>query len=180
MNVTNPLLSDLCFHRLHSVIFSFEYKSMKRSQRVYIIDQILKVSPRLSHLVVEWNDFRSCSCRNTNVRYVHLKLKTNCDDPNAHININHLFQLLPGICIFKTSDRHIAFNQSLVNFVLRIIDTFHQLVQLTLNKEGYVPVKPEKQLEIKQAILDAGNTRLLDSNTYQITFPKGNRLTIWL
>ncbi|CAF4014703.1 unnamed protein product [Rotaria magnacalcarata] len=180
LNVTNSLRSDLYFHRLRSVTFTFEYKSMKRSQRVYIIDHILNVSSGLSNLVVDWNDFRSCSCPNPNVRYVHFILKSNYDDPNAQIDVNHLFQLLPGICCFETSDRHIAFNQSLVNFVLKIINTFHQLVELTLNKEGWLPVKPEKQLAIKQAILAADNKRLFDSNTYQIIFPKGDKLTIWL
>ncbi|CAF3475682.1 unnamed protein product [Rotaria socialis] len=180
LNVTNSLWSDLYFHRLRSVTFTFEYKSMKRSRRVYIIDHILNVSPGLSNLVVDWNDFRSCSCPNTNVRYVHFILKSNYDDPNAHIDVNHLFQLLPGICCFETSDRHIAFNQSLVDFVLKIINTFHRLVELTLNKEGWLPVKPEKQLAIKQAILAADNKRLFDSNTYQIIFPIGDKLTIWL
>ncbi|CAF3958637.1 unnamed protein product [Rotaria magnacalcarata] len=180
LNVTNSLWSDIYFHRLRSVTFTFEYKSMKRSRRVYIIDHILNVSPGLSNLVVDWNDFRSCSCPNTNVRYVHFILKSNYDDPNAHIDVNHLFQLLPGICCFETSDRHIAFNQSLVDFVLKIINTFHRLVELTLNKEGWLPVKPEKQLAIKQAILATDNKRLFDSNTYQIIFPKGDKITIWL
>jgi hypothetical protein len=180
MHVISSSWSDLWFHRLRSVTFTFESKSITQLQRVYIINKILDVSPRLSHLVVAWDDFRYCSRTNMNVKHAHLVLHVHYDDPNPHIDISRLFLLVPGVCCLETSGGHIWLNQNLVKFVLKIIDTFQQLAELTLNKGGIYPFKPEINLAIEQAILTAGNKRLLDSNTYQIIFPKGDKLRIWL
>jgi hypothetical protein len=180
MNETISLRSDLWFSRLRSVTFTFEPVSTTQSQRVYIIDKILHISHRLSHLVVPWNDLRCCSRPNTNVKHVQLELGHHYDNPNKHIRVSRLFQLVPGISCLETSGGNIAFNENLVKFVLKIINTFHQLAELTLNKEAYISIKPEIQLAIRQAIFDASSTRVLTSNTCQIIFPKRNRLRIWL
>ncbi len=180
MNETISLRSDLWFSRLRSVIFTFEPVSTTQSQRVYIIDKILHISPRLSHLVVPWNDLRYCSRPNTNVKHVQLELDYHHNNPNKHIHIRRLFKLLPRISCFETSGGNIAFNENLVEFVLKIINTFDQLVELTLNKEAYIPVEPEIQLAVQQAIFAASSERLLTSDTCQIIFPKRNRLRIWL
>ncbi|CAF2817847.1 unnamed protein product [Rotaria sp. Silwood2] len=153
MNVVSSSWSNLWFGRLSSVTFAFNDKSIPQSQRVYIIDQILGVSPRLTYLTVEWNYLRYCLHPNKNVKKLELILNVHYIDPNPDIHVNHLFQLLPGICCFVTSGG---------------------------NLEGYCSIKPEIQLELEQAIITSGNKRLLDSNTYQIIFPKRNKLTIWL
>jgi hypothetical protein len=180
MNETLSSWFDLRLSRLRSVTFTFDPISVVRSQRVYIIDQILDASPRLSHLVVAWNDLRHCSRPNTNVKHIQLELDHHCDMPNKHIHISRLFQLLPRVSYFETSGGNIAFNENLVKFVLKIINTFDQLVELTLNKESYCPVKPETQLTIQQAIFAANSERPLTSNTCQIIFPQRNKLRIWL
>jgi hypothetical protein len=172
--------SNRCFSRLRSVTFNFELNSITQSQRVYIIDQILSVSPRLSHLVVACEDLRNCSRSNTNVKHVQLVLHSHCYKPNKYIRPRRLFQLLPGICCLETSDRSIEFNKNLVKFVLKIVNTFHQLVELTLNKEGSISVKPETKWAILEAIFAADSNRLLTSNTCQIIFPKRNKLRMWL
>lgn len=180
MNEIISLRSDLWFSRLRSVTFTFEAVSTTQPQRVYIIDTILHRSPRLSHLVVPWDDLRYCSHPNTNVKHIQLELNYHYNKPNKLIHVNRLFRLVPGIYCFETSGGNIAFNENLVEFVLKIINRFHQLVELTLNKEDYSPIKSEIQLEIRQAIFAANSKRLLNSDTCQIIFPKRNRLRIWL
>lgn len=179
-NESNSSWSHLRFPWLRSVIFNFAPDVIVRSERVYIIDQILHVSPRLSHLTVEWNDLRSCSQSNTHVKHLRLQLYKSCNDPNQYIDINHLFQLLPSICCLETSQGDIAFNENLMRFIVKIVDTFDQLVQLTLNKGGYLRFQPEINVTIEQAIFNTGNKRLLNSNTCQIIFPRRNELRIWL
>lgn len=151
-----------------------------QSERVSIIDQILHVSPRLSHITVEWNDLRYCSRTNTSVKHLRLELYKKYDDPNLYIDINHLFQLLPSIRRLETSNGRIALNENLLKFIVKIVDTFHQLVQLIVNKEGLLPIQPETEIIIKQAIFNTGNKRLLNSDTCQITFARKNELRIWL
>jgi hypothetical protein len=51
--------------------FAFQSESIKRSQRAIIVQQILDASPNLSHLVVEWKDFRRCSQTYSNLKHVH-------------------------------------------------------------------------------------------------------------
>ncbi len=172
--------SNRWFSRLRSVTFTFERTSITQSQRVYIIDQILSVSPRLSHLVVACEDLRHCSRSNTNVKHVQLVLHSHCYQPNRYIRPCRLFRLLPGICCLETSDCSIKFNRNLIKFVLKIVNIFHQLVELTLNKEGYISIKPETQWAILEAIYAADSKRLLTSNTCQIIFPKRNKLRMWL
>ena len=172
--------SHLRFPWLRCVIFAFAHGVIVQSERVYIIDQILHVSPRLSHLTVEWNDLRSCSQSNTNVKHLHLRLYKRYNDPNQYIDISHIFQLLPNICCLETSQGDVRFNENLTRFVVKIVDTFDQLVQLTLNKGGFLRFEPEINVTIEQAILNTGNKRLLNSNTCQIIFPCRNELRIWL
>ncbi|CAF3855020.1 unnamed protein product [Rotaria sordida] len=179
-NESNSSWPHLWFPWLRSVIFAFAHDSIVRSERVYIIDHILHISPRLSHLTVEWNDLHSCSQSNTNVKHVHLRLYKRYSDPNPYIDINHLFQLLPNICCLETSDGNIALNQNLIRFIVKIVDTFHQLVQLTINKRGLLPLQPETEVTITKAIFNTGNKRLMNSNICQIIFPIRNELRIWL
>jgi len=172
--------SHLCFSSLRSVIFAFDNDVIIRSERVYIIEQILHLSPRLSHLTVEWNDLRLCSQSNRNVKHLRLQLYKRCEDPNLCIDINYLFQLLPRLSCLETCGSNIALNDNLIRFILKIVETFDQLVQLMINRPGYIPIQPEIAKIIEQAIFNTGHKRLLNSKTCQITFPRRNELRIWL
>ena len=122
------------FPWLRSVIFDFEYKIIKQSDRTYIIDQILRVSPRLLKLTVEWEDLCLCSYSNTNVKHLNLFVNKRCKDPHVYININYLFQLLPNICCLEIGEIDLLFNENLVKYIVKIVDTIIKLIQLVLNK----------------------------------------------
>ncbi|CAF1301281.1 unnamed protein product [Adineta steineri] len=158
----------------------YEMKVIKRSERAYIIDQILYMSPRLSQLTVEWEDLSLCSRSNTNVKHLRLRLNKNCKDPDVYVNINYLVQLLPSICCLETSHGYLSFNENLVKFIVKIVDTIDRLVQLVINKNGLLRLDPKVEVSIEQAIFNTGNKRLLNSKMCQISFPHFNELRIWL
>jgi hypothetical protein len=99
--------------------------------------------------VIDWLCVFHCLFH-TNVKHVHLVINVHYDDPNPHIDISHLFLLVPIICCLETSHGHIVSNQNLVKFVWKIINTFQQLAKLTLNKEGIHPFKLKINLTIEQ------------------------------
>jgi hypothetical protein len=63
---------------------------------------------------------------------------------------------------------------------VKIVDTFDQLVQLTINKGGFLPLQPETRVTIEEAIFNTGNKQLRNSDICQIAFPRRNELRIWL
>ncbi|CAF0811305.1 unnamed protein product [Adineta ricciae] len=71
----------------------------------------------------EEDDLCLCSRSNTSVKHLRLLLSRNDRDPNAFINIDHLFQLLPSIRCFETTGRYITFNENLMNFIVKIVET---------------------------------------------------------
>jgi hypothetical protein len=65
---------NLLFYHLRSMSFNLQSKSIKRTDRVSIVKQILDITPNLSHLEIEWEDFRHCSQTYSNLKHVHLVL----------------------------------------------------------------------------------------------------------
>ena len=63
MSITSnyPSNCDVLFSHLRSMTLQFETQSIETSYRVAIVKPILDASPNLSHLEIEWNDFRYCS-----------------------------------------------------------------------------------------------------------------------
>lgn len=179
-NECHSLWSGLYFPWLHSVTFVFAHNSIVQSERTYIIDQILLASPRLSHLTVEWEDLGCCTRSNTNVEHLHLQLNKRSNDPNLYIDIDHLRQRLPSIRYLDTSKGNIAFNEHLIRFIVKTVDTFDQLIQLIINKGNFIRLTPETEVTTKQAIFNSGNKRLMNSDVCQISFPRLNELWIWL
>jgi hypothetical protein len=180
IDLSSPSWCNLWFSRLRSMTFNFEPESLTRLQRVFIVERILAVSPRLSHLVVAWDDLRHCSQVYPKLKHLHLVLYRRFVDPNKYVHVGRLVRLVPGLCCLETSRGETEVDQNLVTFVLNIIDTFHQLVKLTINEDGLYPPKPEAKLSVEQAILASGNKRLLDSTTFQIVFFRRNTLKLWL
>jgi len=171
---------NLFLHHLRCINFDFDSESMKKSQRVSIVKQTLDISPNLSHLVIEWDDFRRCSRTYSNLKHVHLLLDRLYPEPKQHINVRRLTQLAPHLCSLETSHANIMFNKNLVKFVLKIIRRFHQLVYLILNKDSVYQSKEEKKIVFKEKLIAAGHNRLFDRNNIQITFPQYDELWIWL
>ncbi|CAF1499216.1 unnamed protein product [Adineta ricciae] len=162
------------------VVQFYEMKVIKRSERAYIIDQILQMSPCLLQLTVEWEDLSLCSHSNTNVKHLRLELNKSSKDPNTYIHIDFLVQLLPRICCFETSGRYLYFNENLVRFVIKIIDTIDRLVQLIINKYSLLRRNPKVEASIEEAIFKGGNEQLLNYKICQIRFPSCTELRIWL
>ncbi len=170
----------LWLHHLRSVTFNIKSGSIERSQRVAIVKQILDASPNLTHLVVAWKDFRHCSQTYSNLKHVHLILDRLYPEPKQHFNVHRLTQLAPHLCSLETSHATIMFNENLVEFVLKIIHRFDQLVYLILNKDSLYRSKEEEKIIFKDKLIAAGHGRLFDCNNIQINFPRRDELCIWL
>ncbi|CAF1315387.1 unnamed protein product, partial [Didymodactylos carnosus] len=156
----NPsMTSDYCsscnllLYSLRSMSFNFKSKSIKRSDRVSIVKQILNIIPNLSHLEIEWEDFRHCSQTYSNLKHVHLVLDRFYPEPKQHFNVRRLTQLAPHLHSLETSNANIMFHENLVEFVLKIIRQFHQLVHLILNKDSLYPSKEEIKTMFKEKLI---------------------------
>ena len=171
---------EQCFPRLRSVIFHFEPDSRHESARFHLVDQILHSSPRLERLTVEWSDLRCCSRSNVNVKYLCLKLYEHSSDPNLLVDIDLISQLLPNLRSLETICGHLAFNENLITFIVKLVDTFDQLVELIINSNGIRVIESDTQLMMERAIFNTGHRRLLDSRVCQIKFPKRDEIEIWL
>jgi len=175
-----PSDSGLSLHHLRSMTFEFESESIKRSQRVTIVKQILDASPNLSYLKVAWMDFRHCLQTYSNLKQVHLLLDRLYPEPKQHVNIRRLTQLAPHIRCLETSGANIMFKKKLVKFVLKIIREFHHLVNLALNKNSLCQSKEEKKIKFKEALIAAGNGKLFNANKIEIKYCMCDALYIWL
>jgi len=72
------------------------------------------------------------------------------------------------------------FYENRVEFVLKIIHQFHQLVYLILNKGSLYPSKEEIKMMFKEKLISTGHNRLFDCNNIRIRFSLNNELCIWL
>jgi hypothetical protein len=180
MTSSCPSSYNLLFHHLRSMTFNFNFKPIERAERVSAVKQILDGSPNLSHLEVEWNDFRHCSQTYSNLKHVHLVLDRLSPEPKQHFNVRRLTQLAPNLSCIETSGAIIMLSDNLVEFVLKVIRRFHQLVYLILNKDGLYPFKEEKKIMFKEKLIAAGHGRLFDYKNIRIRFPGHNELCIWL
>jgi hypothetical protein len=160
--------------------FDSKLHSFGRSYRVAIVKQILDASPNLSHLEIEWNDFRRCSKTYTNLKHVHLVLDRVSPVPSQHFNVRRLTELAPNLCRLETSFANIMLDEHLVAFVLKIIRRFPRLVYLTLNKGSLYPSKEEKKIMFKEKLIAAGHGRAFDYNSVEIDFGLRDEVSIWL
>ncbi|UJR06659.1 hypothetical protein I4U23_010945 [Adineta vaga] len=129
---------------------------------------------------LEWEDLCLCSYSNRNVKQLNLLVNKRCQDPNEYINNDYLFQLLSNISCLEICRINLLFNENLVKFIGKIVDTIIKLVQLVLNKNSLISIDSEISISIQQTIFNTGNKRLLNSNICQITFPRRNELRICL
>ena len=167
------------FARLRSIVFSFEPEFPVDSSRVHLVDEILRCSPRLEHLTVAWRDLCGCSQSNANVKHLCLELFKDSSNGNLLVDIERLSQLLPNLRRLETSRGHLKLNDNLPEFIVTIVDQFHQLVELILNSEGLLPVEPDVQLKMQQAIFNMEHRRLRNDDVCQIEFPTCDRVDIW-
>ncbi|CAF2596545.1 unnamed protein product [Rotaria sp. Silwood2] len=165
---------------LRSIKFDIKSESIEKFQRVAIVKQVLDVSMNLSHLVVEWNDFRHCSRSYSNLRHVHLVLARLYPQPKQHFHIDRLTQLAPQLCVLETSRAIIMFDDYLIEFTLNIIRRFDQLIHLVINKDGIYPIKHQIKTIFNDKLIAAGHGQVFDCNNIQIIFPRYNQLNIWL
>jgi hypothetical protein len=175
-----PSRCDLWLYNLRSMTFDFESESINRVERVSIVKQILDASPNLSHLEINWNDFRHCSRTYSNLKHVHLLLDRLRPEPKQHFNVDELAQLAPHLCCLGTSGASIMFNDNLVEFILKIIRRFQQLAYLALNTKNIYKSKDEKKIMFKERLTAAGNGQLFNCNDTQIEFLRYDELRIWL
>jgi hypothetical protein len=179
MASSQPSSYGLLLNYLRPMTFDFTSETIERSQRVAIVKQVLDISPNLSHLVVAWDDLRRCSQTYSNLKHIHLLLERLYPEPKQHVNVRRLNQLAPHICCLETSGASIMFNQNLVQFVLKIICRFQQLVNLTLNKDSLYRSEENKKVMFKESLIVAGSGRLFDGDNIHIEFPIYDKLCIW-
>ena len=107
--------------------FDFERKYIKSTDRVFIVKQILDITPNLSHLKIDWEDFRHCSKTYSNLKHLHLVLDRTYPEPKKYFNIRRLTQLTPHLHSLETSNANIMFYEHLLGFVLKIIRQFSSI-----------------------------------------------------
>ncbi|CAF2736744.1 unnamed protein product [Rotaria sp. Silwood2] len=181
-SMTSDYLSNcnLLLYHLRSMSFDFERKYIKSTDRVFIVKQILDITPNLSHLKIDWEDFRHCSKTYSNIKHLHLVLDRIYPEPKKYFNIRRLTQLTPHLHSLETSNANIMFYEHLLGFVLEIIRQFHQLVYLILNKDGRYPAKEEIKTTFKEKLIATGHNQSFDCNNIRIEFSHLNELYIWL
>jgi hypothetical protein len=175
-----PSSSPSLLNHLRSMSFQFETERMKEAERVYIVKQILDSSPNLSHIEIDWNDFRHFSKRYSNLQHVHLFLDRLCRTAKEPFNIDRLNELVPNLYCLEISGGYLMFNENLVQFIFKIIHRFHQLVYLTLNKNDLYQSKDDKKILFKQRLIEIDNGQLFHCNEMQIRFTLLDRLYIWI
>ncbi|CAF1925183.1 unnamed protein product [Rotaria magnacalcarata] len=175
-----PSSCRLSFHHLRSMTFKSKTERIKEAERVYIVKQILDSSPNRLHIEIEWNDFRHCSQRYSNLQHVHLLLDRLCRQAKEPFDIDRLNQLAPNLCCLEISGGYLIFNENLFQFIFKIIRRFDQLVYLTLIKNDLYRSKPVTKIFFKERLIEIDNGRLFHSKDIQITFPQLDRLCIWI
>ncbi|CAF2100591.1 unnamed protein product [Rotaria magnacalcarata] len=175
-----PSSCRLSFNHLRSMTFKSKTERIKEAERVYIVKQILDSSPNLSHIETEWNGFRHCSQRYSNLQHVHLLLERLCRQAKEPFDIDRLNQLAPNLCCLEISGGYLIFNENLSQFIFKIIRRFDQLVYLTLIKNDLYRSKPGTKIFFKERLIEIDNGRLFHSKDIQITFPQLDRLYIWI
>ncbi|CAF0841785.1 unnamed protein product [Rotaria sordida] len=160
---------------LRSIKFHIKSESIEKFQRVAIVKQVLDVSRNISHLLVEWNDFRHCSRSYSNLRHVHLVLARLYPQSKQHFHIDRLTQLTSQLCVLETSRAIIIFDDYLIEFTLNIIRRFDQLVHLVINKDGIYPIKHQIKTIFNDKLIAAGHDQVFDCNNIQIIFPRYNQ-----
>ncbi|CAF1088095.1 unnamed protein product [Rotaria sp. Silwood1] len=184
--VNVPMISNypsscyLLLNHLRSMTFKSKTDRIKEAERVYIVKQILDSSPNLSHVEIEWNDFRHCSQRYSNLQHVHLLLDRLCRQAKEPFDINRLNELAPNLCCLEISRACLIFNENLLQFIFKIIHRFDQLVYLTLNKKDFHKSKDANKIIFKERLIEIDNGRLFHSKDIQIRFPHLDRLYIWI
>lgn len=153
---------------------------MSDPERASLLDQILVVSSRLEHLSVRWNVLRLCSKSNAAVHHLSLRVNLKRHDASDLVDMERLGQILPNLRCLQTSRGFLAFNDYLVRFIVTIVNTFERLVELVVNEEGRQAPAHGAIEKLKQTILSTGHPRLTNDECCQITFPKKNRVAIWL
>ncbi|CAM2728191.1 unnamed protein product [Rotaria socialis] len=175
-----PSSCRLSFNHLRSMTFKSKTERIKEAERVYIVKQILDSSPNLSHIEIEWNEFRHCSQRYSNLQHVHLLLDRLCRQAKEPFDIDRLNQLAPNLCCLEISGGYLIFNENLLQFIFKIIRRFDQLVYLTLNKKDLYRSKPANKIIFKERLIEIDNGQLFHSKDIQIRFPQLDRLYIWI
>ncbi|CAF0771636.1 unnamed protein product [Rotaria sp. Silwood1] len=184
--VNVPMISNypsscyLLLNHLRSMTFKSKTDRIKEAERVYIVKQILDSSPNLSHVEIEWNDFRHCSQRYSNLQHVHLLLDRLCRQAKEPFDIDRLNELAPNLCCLEISRACLIFNENLLQFIFKIIHRFDQLVYLTLNKKDFHKSKDANKIIFKERLIEIDNGRLFHSKDIQIRFPHLDRLYIWI
>ncbi|CAF4361844.1 unnamed protein product [Rotaria magnacalcarata] len=175
-----PSSCRLSFNHLRSMTFKSKTERIKEAERVYIVKQILDSSPNLLHIEIEWNDFRHCSQRYSNLQHVHLLLDRLCCQAKEPFDIDRLNKLAPNLCCLEISGGYLIFNENLLQFIFKIIHRFDKLVYVTLNKKDLYRSKPANKIIFKERLIEIDNGRLFHSKDIQIRFPQLDRLYIWI
>ena len=172
--------NDLSFPYLRSINFHFLESSLKQFERVSIMTKIFNLSPHVTHLTVIWVDFDRCSRILNNLKHIQLILDHSCFRDRDPFDINRLFQLTPNLYHLQTRVANLFPDEKLVEFIWRIINQFHRLTNLTMNKNSLYSSKYQKKLRFKQLFIAAGDDQHYDSKRIHIDFRINDEISICL
>jgi hypothetical protein len=170
---------NLSFNHIRSITFNIKSNSIQQCERITMIERILDASPNLSSLVIAWRDFRHCSRKYFNVKYVHLLLNGRYNNPKHYFDIHRLNELVPRLYSLETSDSVMMLNNNLIEFILNISHQFNQLVHLVLNKSCLYRSKNEKKLKFRDKLIAASHNQIFHGHNMHFQFYGYDELRIW-
>ncbi len=174
--------NDFSFVYLRSINFHFLHSSLKQFERVSIMSKIFNVSPNVTHLTVLWPDFDCCSRILNNLKHIQLILDYSpiIDRDRDPFDIHRLFQLTPNLLHLQTSTGNIYPDEKLIEFIWRIINQFHRLINLTINKNSLYSSKGEKKLRFTQLFIAHADNQDYHSKRIHIDFHINDEISVCL
>lgn len=175
-------LHDFSFVYLRSINFHFLQSSLKQFERVSIMNKIFNLSPNVTHLTVLWPDFDCCSRILNHLKHIQLILDYSpiIDRDRDPFDIHRLFQLTPNLLHLQTSTGNIFPDEKSIEFIWRIINQFHRLINLTINKNSLYSSKYEKKLRFKQLFIAEADNQHNHSKRFHVDFTINDEISICL
>ncbi|CAF4039957.1 unnamed protein product [Adineta steineri] len=170
---------NLSLNHIRSITFNIRSDSIHQCERVAMIEQILGASPNLSSLVIAWRDFRHCSRKYFNLKYVHLLLSGKYKNPKHYFDIRRLNELVPHLYTLETSDSVMMLNKNLIEFILNISHQFNQLVHLVLNKNCLNGSRDKKELKFRDRLIAASHDQIFHGYNMRFRFYGYDELRFW-
>jgi hypothetical protein len=115
-----------------------------------------------------------------NLQSLHLILEHSMYKDRDPFDVDRFSRLLPGLRRLETSAANLMLDQKLVDFILDIIISFHQLVHLVMNKRSqYRSRQPQHDLFLQMFVATC-EARGHDGSMLDLRFHGNDQINVWL